>query len=1592
MKKTKTTKVLSCLLVVVFLNSTLFPSVSWALTNGPSQREFQGFEPIGTSDMVDLKTGDMTYGIPLISIPGPNGDFSMPLSYHSGVGLETEASWVGLGWSLNPGVIARNVSQFPDDFHGQSLVNTMVAEGSNGFAMNFFGIYQGGWDSEKGNSGSVGLSNIFRVGYGSQSGFTALGVNYNSHTGTVTANPFQVGMAVLSVVTMSLGSNVQQSTAPYASQMKSAFTVGNAAISVVSGGLNSSSISVDDWNLKEWGFWVKYYKYNLDASRTDKMYGSLYLGDMENSDNPLAVDLSLADGTFNRLYVQNNSESSPNYAKIFNNDQNVDEDIVSDMHYHVSGNYGQTTNPTSIAYDNYQVMGQGISGPISPYRTDIGSVSYPHDINGNGINAVPFLEALNNSTNKVDFYYKGELANNYQYHATNGSSLGFHGETYNWGSSSTALNMKVTDPYFYSVRNEPNRSDGSLINNKLVKGRNVQWFTNKEITNNIAKAKGFISKLDRTGLPEYGIGGFMITAENGTTYHYSIPVYNKSYFTKSQQASASDYATGSIQDDYATTWLLTAITGADFVDRASIGTSGQLDETDWGYWVELDYGKFSSEYKYRFPYLTSDLSPHPDGSNGGVFTEGTKEIYYLNSISTKTHIGLFIKDVRQDGRGSYTSTSNPASSMYLKEIVVLAKEDYRDLVASTSSGGQGFTIASSNNLNLVETSVDDLDQVLDLYDIASDGTSQTAIRTFLDQKQLNRTKFNFDYSLCTNSQNSFSSATSPPSYSVGGTGGKLTLKSIEILGKNNNKLIPDYDFDYSSNNPNYNRHNWDGWGMYAPDGTSDKSTHYASSSLDNWHLTEINLPTGGILEVEYERDEYSSVSGDPVEVNLEGSSFTSTNGTLVLPVLEDVDMTKEGIYIGMNLTLEAEVLVNGSPHTPPILQNRTISVTVSAVNSNNIEVSGLSFEQGDESMTIKNLRIPVIYNIGGNLRVSKISITDEFNESMETAYIYTKDGTPNGISSGVVSIEPLYIRPENNLPDYYNYYDYSSTGVIYGKVTALNNYKSENDYLSKSIYEFVTPHKSMISITKSGSDYLVNGDSKRIVKAYDIDVEVNTASIGQLKSITNLNSFDEFTSSVSYEFADNANSKPYGDLGLYTEGSILTDKYIHPGGSGTWDTYNHMLRTTKTYKPSIPQAVVFKDNTAEKRVLNTKYDATTGVVLETEYYDAWGSKFRTQTVPAYTLSEYAAMGSKTTNSSYKNMMNQLAGQYLYSYNDDGTQTLVGASVTTWNNDWSYRELSTSGNTSSYSDVSYTDEIFRTHQNYGWESELNPDGTFANFTAFDYSPTASNTNWRKQSEVTEYDHYSRIMEVEDIYGIKASNLYDVSGNFNLMSAANAGRGEIAFTGLELPPVNNLLADGMSFNNTDALISTEFAHTGTKSLRVNGAQGMIAEIDLQSEDYIINTWIHSTNWQNAKLVADLYVGSASSPIQTIELSASNAQVLKAGDWYLLSADISTGAYPTATRMKVYVKNSSPNSGTPIYADDFKCNPLESGAICTVYDPETHRVTATLNADHIAKVFEYDGNGGLKRVKQEVGDNPNYTGGMKTVQEYFHNYGKN
>jgi len=111
-------KGLALTLVLSFGLQIFWPTQSFALTGGPSQPEVESFEPIGTTQMVDLATGDFNYNIPLMTVPGPNGGYPINLAYHAGVGMEQQASWCGLGWNINPGAITRAMRGIPDDFNG----------------------------------------------------------------------------------------------------------------------------------------------------------------------------------------------------------------------------------------------------------------------------------------------------------------------------------------------------------------------------------------------------------------------------------------------------------------------------------------------------------------------------------------------------------------------------------------------------------------------------------------------------------------------------------------------------------------------------------------------------------------------------------------------------------------------------------------------------------------------------------------------------------------------------------------------------------------------------------------------------------------------------------------------------------------------------------------------------------------------------------------------------------------------------------------------------------------------------------------------------------------------------------------------------------------------------------------------------------------------------------------------------------------------------------------------------------------------------------------------------------------------------------
>lgn len=119
----KKIKIISITLLVIFMLHIVLPTGVFALTAGPTSPEFSAFEPIATTDMVNTFSGDFKYNLPVIEIPGPDGaGYGLSLSYHSGASAEQEASWVGFGWTLNPGSITRDVRGFPDDYNDREVI------------------------------------------------------------------------------------------------------------------------------------------------------------------------------------------------------------------------------------------------------------------------------------------------------------------------------------------------------------------------------------------------------------------------------------------------------------------------------------------------------------------------------------------------------------------------------------------------------------------------------------------------------------------------------------------------------------------------------------------------------------------------------------------------------------------------------------------------------------------------------------------------------------------------------------------------------------------------------------------------------------------------------------------------------------------------------------------------------------------------------------------------------------------------------------------------------------------------------------------------------------------------------------------------------------------------------------------------------------------------------------------------------------------------------------------------------------------------------------------------------------------------------
>jgi len=191
---------IAILLALVMIFEVVAPVASYALTSGPSQPEFNSFEPANSTQMVDLFTGDFTYNIPLLNVPGSNGGYPINLFYNSVTNVEQEASMVGLGWNIGVGSINRQMRGIPDDFSGESIRQFTDRKPSRTVGLNAtIGGEVLAFDSAKNNFGlelslrsSLSYSNYKGLGY--SYGFqgttrfhkrfgVSFGSNYSSHDG-----------------------------------------------------------------------------------------------------------------------------------------------------------------------------------------------------------------------------------------------------------------------------------------------------------------------------------------------------------------------------------------------------------------------------------------------------------------------------------------------------------------------------------------------------------------------------------------------------------------------------------------------------------------------------------------------------------------------------------------------------------------------------------------------------------------------------------------------------------------------------------------------------------------------------------------------------------------------------------------------------------------------------------------------------------------------------------------------------------------------------------------------------------------------------------------------------------------------------------------------------------------------------------------------------------------------------------------------------------------------------------------------------------------------------------------------------------------
>ncbi len=932
------------LLTTLLIFSSLLLSIEQANAQGqgPKAPEAGSFEPVDATDMVSLLTGDVNYVLPLLDVPSPEGSYPLVLAYHAGIAYDQEATWVGLGWNLNPGVINRTINGYPDDWSGGTIrnrnyysyeVETITVSLGVGEKVEVEIGVGYSWDSNGSQSGSVslsitepstGLSASVGVGYSSSEGWSAnAGVSLSRSLKKGSVNGGSIGISGSTNGSLqgsiSYGNNnnsigVSFGTAGLVIQAKSSGT-GKASYSSnnsVSADVTSfdASVKIPIGGSTFLKFGYSKVKFEKDELYFNKVWGPLHYNELNN--NPkLSDDITYGETIsfeHNRdYYMDTYDQPLPQSEK-----EIIDFDDTFEKYQH------SFSNP---AYDSYVVNAQGLSGSMKPrlldnayligkgYKLEYETNNDLGTISGAKVLREIFVDAIENNNPELAAYallQSGNLTNYlnlfnqvfspFKMYEKNSAIVNHHFD------SSLKFDKKfgngVNDIHFYfdhqlhsnlmvnqininssvsSVNNVNDFFSGTPVNRTgRVENTNfIESFTNEEINALINSGGYFFESKDfdrqnQPGALDKGIGGYRITSADGKTYHYSQPVYQYEEFYRQLTPKADSdpdnpqnfsehrfYHEQRKTEPYATHWLLTAITGPDYIKRSNSSIKHPT-EGDYGYWIRFDYGTWTDGYVWRTPKEQETYNNLVFDKTNGVrdYSWGRKQLVYLNKVVTRTHTALLVKSLRDDNEGAQVGGPNykdfpsinegdnpeddnwvnyiPQKSLKLDEIILIKNED--DNVKLDNNYGNLIDNADTsrtvnwNTMTDIFYVINQQKNVLDKNDLQVSSNGNYSIY----EKALKVIKFDQDYSLANNADTNQA---------------RLTLNSVQFLGKRGATYMPKYEFEYNGKNTDYHYCydyrdcDKDPWGYYKDD-------------VSLWSMNTIKTPLGSEIKIEYEEDDY----------------------------------------------------------------------------------------------------------------------------------------------------------------------------------------------------------------------------------------------------------------------------------------------------------------------------------------------------------------------------------------------------------------------------------------------------------------------------------------------------------------------------------------------------------------------------------------------------------------------------------------------------------------------------------------------------------------------------------------------------------------